>query len=422
MLKTLRNRNFTFVWIAGLVSVIGNYMLFVALPLYIYDLTKSTLATSIMFAAGIVPRLVVGPVAGVFTDRWDRKKIMVVANILMGFGLLPLLFVTSLETVWIIYLVQIFQSAVGQFLNPAEGALIPTLVEEKDLLSANALNSLNNNFARLIGPAVGALVVANFHLNGVVILDAASFFIAAGLVAFVHTPKRIVEATIRKTLNLRSAAGGVWHDLMEGVHLIRRDNTLLLLFVIATVPQIGEGIFSTLIAPFVTTVLGGHELDFGYILSAQAIGGLIGSVVIGGTLKRATLYRLLGFGAFFLGAIDFITFHYSAFIPGVWPAIVLMAIVGIPAVAYGMALNTMLQSATTDQYRGRILATIGTISALMALIGTILAGALGDKIGIVTVLNLDSLGFIGAGVLALVYFGRMAQTDTSTPAPAPETT
>src|SRR5262249_1602000 len=143
------------------------------------------LATSIMFAAGIVPRLLVGSIAGVFVDRWDRRKIIIGANILLGLGLLPLALVHSTETVWIIYIVQAFEATIGQFLGPAEGALLPTLVDKDHLMSANALNSLNNNLARLIGPALGAVVVGTLHLGGVAIIDAISFFVAAALVMLI---------------------------------------------------------------------------------------------------------------------------------------------------------------------------------------------------------------------------------------------
>nr|MBA3944488.1 MFS transporter [Herpetosiphonaceae bacterium] len=93
MIATLRRRDFALVWLAGLISMMGNWVLYIALPIYIYQLTGSALATSAMFVAEMVPALLLGSVAGVFVDRWDRKRTMVVANLLLTLGLLPLLLV-----------------------------------------------------------------------------------------------------------------------------------------------------------------------------------------------------------------------------------------------------------------------------------------------------------------------------------------
>src|SRR5919198_1112108 len=86
MIATLRQRNFALLWFAGLISLAGDWMLIVALPIYVYQLTGSTLATSTMFIAGRLPTLLFGSVAGVFVDRWDRKRTMVVANLLLALG------------------------------------------------------------------------------------------------------------------------------------------------------------------------------------------------------------------------------------------------------------------------------------------------------------------------------------------------
>src|SRR5579884_1376706 len=103
MLALLRNRNFALLWAGSLVSQMGDWALFVALPMYVYRLTGSTLATSGAFLAELVPALLLGTVAGVFVDRWDRRVIIIVANTLLAVGLLPLLAVHSSGLIWIVY-------------------------------------------------------------------------------------------------------------------------------------------------------------------------------------------------------------------------------------------------------------------------------------------------------------------------------
>ena len=154
MLATLRQRNFGLLWSAGLISLAGDWMLRIALPIYVYQLTGSALATSTMLIAGMLPDLLFGSIAGVFVDRWDRKRTMVICNLLLAIGLLPLLAVRSAEQLWLLYLVAFCESTIAQFFGPAENALLPQLVSEDQLVAANSLNSLNNSLARLIGPAL----------------------------------------------------------------------------------------------------------------------------------------------------------------------------------------------------------------------------------------------------------------------------
>src|SRR6266545_4477860 len=181
MLATLRQRNFGLLWSAGLISLAGDWMLLIALPIYVYQLTGSALATSTIFIAKRLPNLLLGSVAGVFVDRWDRKRTMVVANLLLAFALLPLLVVRSAGQLWIVYIVALIESTIVQFFSPAENALLPRLVGEEHVVAANSLNALNDNLARLIGPALGGLVAVWLGLAGVALIDAASFFIAGAL-------------------------------------------------------------------------------------------------------------------------------------------------------------------------------------------------------------------------------------------------
>lgn len=108
-----RRPDFRRVWLSGLVSMIGDWVTFTGLPLVVYDLTGSTLATGAMFLAGIVPRVAFGSLAGVFVDRWDRRRIMIVANLAHAVFLLPLLAVDSEAQLWIVYVVAVVQATLA---------------------------------------------------------------------------------------------------------------------------------------------------------------------------------------------------------------------------------------------------------------------------------------------------------------------
>ena len=289
MLTVLRQRDFPLLWFAGLVSLTGDWMLVVALPVTVYELTGSALATGGVLAANKLSTLVLGSVAGVFVDRWDRRRTMVVANLVRAPILLLLLAVDSAERVWIVYVVAAAVSAVGQFFRPAENALLPRLVGEEHLVPANALNALNDNLSRLVGPALGGLVAAWLGLGGVAALDAASFLVAAGMIAVIAAstrPERIPRPDAATTAAGTWAA--VWREWLAGLRLIRDNPVLAVVFGVIAVSSLGEGVMETGSWAYVDQAMEGGTWEAGWLMSAKAIGGLVGAVMIGAWGKHTS--------------------------------------------------------------------------------------------------------------------------------------
>ena len=406
MLAVLRRRNFALLWAGGLISLLGDWTLIVGLPLFVYALTGSTLATGTTFIAGLIPRVLLGSIAGVFVDRWDRKRTMALTDLLLAMCLLPLFAVHSVDRLWIVYLVQFAESSIVQFFRPAEGAILPQLVGEEDLIAANSLTATSENLARLVGPPVGGFIFAFVGLNGVVVFDSASFLVAAVLIALISThtrPERAADAAANRP---GAAWGAVWREWRDGLRLVPGDPFLAMLFIFIAITGIGEGIISTLFVPFVTRVLGGNGLDFGWILSAQAVGGLAGSLIIGHLGQRVAPSRMLGMTAVLFGFADLAVFYYPYFVPGTLLALLFMVIAGILATGMVVSLLTMEQTAVSDAYRGRILGAFGTTGALLRLVGSVIAGLLGDRLGIVPVISVQGFGYIVAGVMVLVVVCR----------------
>jgi len=126
MLATLRQRNFALLWLGGLISLAGDWVLMIGLPIYVYLLTHSVLALSITLLVASIPNIVLGSLAGVFVDRWDRKRTMVITSLLLALALLPLLLVRTAERVWIIYLVAFVEACLEQFFAPAQSVVVDT--------------------------------------------------------------------------------------------------------------------------------------------------------------------------------------------------------------------------------------------------------------------------------------------------------
>src|SRR5262249_41351034 len=147
----------------------------------VYALTGSTLASATALLASLLPQLACGSLAGVYVDRWDRRRVMVVTNLLLAAGLLPLLAVHDRHQVWTIYLVTAGQSALGRSSTAAEAATAPPLVPADTLVTANALNGQTRDIARLVGAAAGGLTAALGGIPLLTVVDIASFTLAAGL-------------------------------------------------------------------------------------------------------------------------------------------------------------------------------------------------------------------------------------------------
>jgi MFS family permease len=412
MIALLFQRNFALLWAGGFISLAGDWVLGVGLPIYVFLLTHSVLATSVMVLAGHAPSIFLGMVAGVFVDRWDRKRTMVVTNLLLALLLLPLLLVRSADRIWIVYLVGAMESAIQQFCSPAESALLPTLVGADQLVAANALNSLSSTLARLLGPALGGVVAGVWGLTGVVLADAASFALAGLLIARII----VYPARSRTMGNVPPAAdprilARIWDEWIEGLHVISSDRTLTVLMGAVSIVALGEGVMAALYAVFVNRILHGGAPQIGELMSAQAIGGLIGGVLVGWIGNRILSRWTIGLCSIAFGLIDLVIFNSPTFFPAFWLSVGLFVAVGIPGIGFLTGIQSLTQSTAPDGYRGRIFGTVGTTMGLLGLIGTIAAGTVTDHLGVVTVLNIQGAGYILAGMLIVAQLPRAAPAE-----------
>src|SRR4051794_25994404 len=150
MLTLVRRRDFGLLWTGGLISVAGDSVLRVALPYYVYARTGSTTATAGVVAAALAPEILLGSGAGLFVDRVDRRRVLVVGN-LAAAAAVALLFLVPEGPLGLVYVAAVAQAGAGAFVTPAESALLPALVADDELVPANSLNVLNNRLGRLVG-------------------------------------------------------------------------------------------------------------------------------------------------------------------------------------------------------------------------------------------------------------------------------
>lgn len=415
MLRVLRQRDFGLLWFGGFVSNLGDWVLFVGLPFEIYRRTGSTLATGAMVLSFLVPNILLGSVAGVFVDRWDRRRLMIAVTLLQAASLLPLLMVGQLG-LWIVYAVLVTESSISQLFNPAQTALVPSLLAggADELVTANAVTGVGQNAARLIGPAFGGAIVAAGGLETVAAIDAASFVFSAAMITLIGAR----PARPHTSDTLEHAAASAWRRVVrewrDGLRVIQRATVLRALLAFSVITSIGEGLTAALFVVWVLQALHWNAGGYGWVLSVQAIGGLAGALVIGWLGSRVRALPLLIGGALAFGAIDLVLFTYPAFWPVIWPALVMLVIVGVPGAAMGAARTTLIQSETEDSHRGRVAGAMSALGGLGALVGATVAGVLGQVVPVIPLLIVQGSGYLAAGtVVWLIVRGRTAAEEAA---------
>ena len=401
MLALLRRRDFGLLWTGGLVSVAGDWVLRAALPFFVYERTGSTIATAGMIAAELAPAVLLGSVAGVFVDRWDRKRVLVVSNLLEAAAVSLLLLVPHGGPLWVVYAVAAVQSSVAAFGTPAETALLPTLVEREHLLAANALNALNNRLGRLLGLPLGGALLGYLGLDAVVLVDCASFLGAALLIAPIRAPRR-PRAEDGDVAAAASAWASFWHEWIDGLRLVRRERTIAVLFFVFGLMTFGGTMFDPLTVAWVRDVLGGGPQVYSGLMTVHAVAGIAGSLLVARLGRRLSPRELMGWGSLAAAAALLVKFN----VPLLPLAIALSAFGGVTSVASAVGAETVAQQSVSDEYRGRVFGSLGATLSLLSLAGAFVGGALGEVVGTVPMLNVAAALTALAGVVVLRALGR----------------
>jgi MFS family permease len=412
MLALLRRRDLGLLWLGGLVSVAGDYVLYAALPYFVYRETGSTVATAGMIAASLAPGVVLGSFAGVLVDRWDRKRLLVASNVLQAAAVALLLLVPAAGALWLVYVVAAAQSVLATLSQPAESALLPRLVPEEHLVAANSLNALNNRLGRLLGLPVGGALLGAFGLAPVVLVDCATFLAAAALITPIRTPPAArgdddVDAAVAA-----DAFARFWREWLDGLALIRRERALVVLFAVLGLMTYGGTMVDPLHPAWVRDALGGGPAVFSLLLTTGAAGGIAGTLLVGRIGDRLGPRELMGWSSVFAGAMLLLKWN----VPSLPLALTVSALVGMTAVASSVGVQTLAQRSVRDEQRGRVFGSLGASGALLSLAGAGTGGALAAVVGTVTMLNVASMLVLISGVFVLRAFARPQPAAATAPA------
>ena len=369
----LRERDFRSVWLAGLLSDAGDWMLLIALPIVVYGLTGSALGTSCAFLAELAPGIVLAPLAGRLADRADRRRVMLVVTILQAVSLLPLLLVDHHSGLVIVYGVILVQASLATLFDPAKNALLPTLLHPEKLVSGNSLIALNNGIGRLVGGPLGGLLLAAGHLRVIVIADAVSFVAAAALIAAL--PASIATGVQEAPAVVdRGARPGSFLAMLRAARI---RSPLIVTFI----AQIAQGIFVVLFILFVARELHGGSSEIGLLRGMQAMGAIGAGLALSSRVRHGRrddlprrLARLRGTRPDGLErpSADRRDRLY----------VVLFVIVGAPGVVLETGLISDLQIAAGERERGRVFGAFTFVSNAGQEVGMLAAGVFTVPLGL----------------------------------------
>ena len=363
------NRRFRIFWLAGVISQLGNWFNYIGIFVLLTKLTGSGGAVSWFLIAKFIPTTFLGPAAGVIADRFSRKTIMIISDLLRVFIVLAFLFIHRPEHLWLVYILALVQESIWTFYDPARKASVPNLCSAEELLLANALSGATWSIMLAFGAALGGFVTQFFGWETAIIIDALTFLISALLLSRLELTHLPPEKKKRPT----------WHDLTgitdlrEGFKYVRRHKevaTLLLvksgwalsggILVLLTV--FGEQVFST----------GGQGGKSGILYSVRGIGAALGPILAWHYLgeTRKAMYRSISF-SFFIASGAYILFSLAPTLLWAIPCVLVGHIGGSIQWVFS---TTLLQQIVPDQFRGRVFAADMALLTLVLSFSTYFTG------------------------------------------------
>ena len=389
-MTALANPSFRKLWLAGLISDTGDWLLLVSLPILVYRYTGSTLGTSIAFLVELVPPVLLAPLAGSIADRFDRRRTLMWVSAAQAAVLTPLLMVHGRAGLPIVYLVVVAQAALASVFDPTKSALMPTLVKPEQLISANSLVGLNQNVGRLIGGSAGGVLLAvGGGLSTIVVADLISFLAAAVLIATFAPALPAHEPSARAA---SEPARTSWSATLADTRV--RGGLAVL-----AIASVAQGMFVVLSIVFVVQVLHGGSGEIGLLRGVQAIGAIVAGLTLSAT-TRIRAGTLTAWAAASFGLLDLAIWNASALTRAEPLFVALFIAVGAPGLALLAGLNTGIQRVTDHGQRGRAFAAMGLAMAMGEAVGMLAAGALGDSVGVVTLLNVQGALYLLAAAVA----------------------
>lgn len=362
-----RNRNFRLLWFGQVVSQLGDWFSLVALYGLLFELTGSATAVASMMVMQMLPQALVSPSAGVVVDRYDRRRIMIAADLVRGVVILGLLFVRTPSMVWLAYAVIAVVVAAQGFFEPARSALVPSLVERDELVAANAIATGTWSAMLAIGASLGGGVAVLFGRNAAFVLNSVSFFASAAFLYRMRVPAREPEH--------KDDSG--WHGLIEGFRYMRAHRPVVGIALVKSGWAIVGGalLLLTVFGDRVFRIGDTGDAGIGVLYAARGIGAAVGSLSVAYIARRSSgaLVPWIGPCYVLAGAC----YAMLGIVPTIWAAAIAVVVAHVFGSLLWVSSNVLLQMAVPDRFRGRVFAAeLMLLSIVQSIIAFLTAQAL----------------------------------------------
>jgi MFS family permease len=406
--RALRIPDFRLLWGGGLISALGSWLLVLAVPAHILAVTGSLRDTGLALAAQYLPQLVLGPVAGTVADRWDRRRLMIGANLFCAGAVAVMLLGASPGRYWVLYAALVAESTGTVLYAPALQARVPAIVGTGRLLSsANSLTSASSGMVRLIGGPLGGVLLAVCGIRWLIGADAFSYVLAA-------VPVFLTSRPGCGHRDRTAVVGAVARDLIEGTRVLRAQPAARVLLPVTVIFLTANASLSAVLIPFGVQRLGGSE-HTGLLLSCLGAGFLLGAPVIRVFLDRAGPRNLLT-ATLTATAGAYLLLFTSSSLAIALPAAAAVAMFGSMTL---VIQQTVLQRVIPGAALGRVSAVFLTGEAAATLIGSVAGPFLAQAAHLVAVAAAASLVTISAAALAFRTVPQMPTTVPRNPRPRP---
>lgn len=384
-LRALGHRNFRFYFFGQAVSVLGSWVQQVALSWLIYRLTGSVALLGVTTFAALLPMLVVGPLAGAWIDRHDKRRLLILVQGLLALQAAVLAGLTALDAIGpsLIVAMSVMLGVLNAFDAPLRQSQISAFVGSRsDLPNALALNAMLFNSGRFLGPPLAGLLLGLTSEAVCFAINAVSFAALAIGVARIR-----VEASPR-------ALGSMGKVFSEGLRYVATEYPVrMLIFVLATV-NITASSYAVLLPVFAKDVFGGDARMLGWLWGAAGAGAFVGTIFLATRKGLPGLIKVVAAGAG-VSALGLLAFSYN---PMLWLALVAMAAVGFGISICNVGVNMLLQGMAPDHLRGRVVSFFSSTRFGFDAIGGLLAGLVAARIGVQAAMLIE-------GVLLALFFG-----------------
>lgn len=381
----LKSKNFRYFWIGQCISLIGTWLQNTALSWLVLTLTKSAFLVGLFNALQFTPQLFLSLFAGAIIDHFPKKKLLIVTqSLLMVLAfLLSILIWTKVISYPILLLFALALGIINTFDMPARQSFVIELAGQELLINAVALNSLNFNLARVIGPAIAGILLKNVGMSVCFFLNGLSF-IAVLIGLF------LIDVGL-KPMN-KSKSNGMLKDILEGLKYTKNNRIILQTIILVLIMNVFVMNFNVLVPLYTKYVLHKDEAGYGFLLSSMGIGALSGALFVASTSKKLALKRL-----YFSLVICSLILIFIGINRDYKLSSLLFASVGFFMILFTTTANSTLQLSSADEYRGRVMSLYTLVFAGTTPIGSLISGTFAQAFKV-------SGAFVICGIFCLVLF------------------